>query len=334
MNLVRINIFWFRREDGLAIYHLRLKLVKRKATLSSVVAASAYRSGQPLYDDSQCRWYRYNKPDVVHTAILAPDNAAEWIFDRQRFWNIVQRAEVRVDAQLAREIELTLPYELDRAAQIELVHRYVRDMFISRGMAADIAIHEPMGANGKKQPHAHVLLTLRELDPTSSTGFSANKNRDWNEPEDIREAVARARKRFNNTGLDEDKAALKEVQAKRNVNVWRKAWADYGNQALADAGSAARIDHRTLKEQGIDRPPQPFFGLARHIERAYDYLKDRLTQWVAVKKRAELYADLEHYKRTDPVKLAEFVLRLGDMAEEIAGRFRRPPPDREVSHER
>ena len=329
----------------MAIYHLRLKVISRSlgraarpggATRRSAVAAAAYRSGERLFDSAQGKWFEFDKPDVIHTEILAPSNVAvpKWVYDRQTLWNMVERAEKRVDAQPAREVEITLPRELNRDQQIALVRSFVREEFVALGMVADIAIHRPLASDGREQPHAHVLLTMRRLDPGSETGFCLTKERDWNEREDIARAVAQARKRFNDTGLPEDKAALEAAEARRNVNLWRREWASDANRALADAGSTARIDHRTLAAQGIFRPPQPNLGLARHIENAYAYLKDRLTQWVAVRKRATLYAELQHYKRRDPVKLAEFVLRLADMAEDMTAQFRRTTPIPEVSHER
>lgn len=327
----------------MAIYHLRLKVVSRAlgraakpggATRHSVVAAAAYRSGERLYDDSQGRWFQFDKPDVIHTEIVAPHHAPAWVFDRQVLWNMVERAEKRVDAQLAREIEITLPRELSRDGQIDLVRRFVRDQFVREGMVADIGIHAPHASDGKEQPHAHVLLTMRYLDAGSITGFSATKEREWNERQDVAEAVNAARKRFNDTGLDEDREALEAAEAQRNVNVWRKAWADYANAALATAGSAARIDHRTLEKQGIFRAAEPYLGLARHVEKAYAYLKDRVTNWVAVKKRSALYQEAETYRLRDPVKVAEFLLRLTDMAEDFAAQFRKPTPIPEVDLER
>ena len=329
----------------MAIYHLRLKVLGRSlgraartggATRRSAVAAAAYRSGERLFDVSQGKWFEFDKPDVVHTEIMAPPGAPEWVFTRQTLWNVVERSEKRVDAQLCREVEVTLPRELTLEQHIALVRSFVRKRFVSQGMVADIGIHRPQASDGLEQPHAHVLLTMRRLDPTSETGFSAKKERDWNEREDIARTVADARKRFNNTGLPEHKEALEAAEALRNVNVWRAAWASDANASLAHAGSAARIDHRTLEKQGIFRTPQIYLGLAaRGIEKAYDYLKERLTQWVAIRSRAQLYEDVEHYKRRDPVKLAEFLLRLSDMAEEIAAGFRRPlPPIPEVPLDR
>lgn len=327
----------------MAIYHLRLKVISRSlgkaaraggATRRSVVAAAAYRSGERLYDSGQGKWFEFDKPDVIHTEILAPANAPGWVFDRQTLWNMVDRAEKRVDAQLAREVEITLPRELNKERQVELVRSFVRDHFVSKGMVADIGIHRPDASDGKEQPHAHVMLTLRRLDASSPTGFAATKERDWNERPEVFRAVAEARKRFNDTGLPEDKAALEAAEASRNVNVWRAEWAAYANRSLAAVGSAARIDHRTLEAQGIFRPPQRSLGIARHIEKAYAYVKDRVTQWVAVKKRAALYQEVESYKLRDPVKIAEFILRLSDMAEDFAAQFKRPQPIPEVPLDR
>lgn len=326
----------------MAIYHLRLKVLGRAlgraakpggATRRSAIAAASYRSGERLYDMAQGRWFEFDKPDVVHAEILAPAGAPSWVFDRQTLWNRVERSEKRVDAQLLREVEVTLPRELPRDDQMALVRRFVRERFVAKGMVADFAIHAPDASDGKEQPHAHVMLTMRRLDAGSETGFSPTKQRDWNEREDIARLVAEARKSFNN-GAPKAREVLDYVESLRNVNVWRAAWAAEANQALEQVGSAARIDHRTLEAQGIARPPQPNLGLARHIEKAYAYLKDRVTQWVAVKKRTALYEEAEHYKRRDPVKLADFMMRLGDMAEGFAASFRKPEPIPEVDLDR
>lgn len=288
-----------------------------------------------LYDDSQGRWFHFDKPDVVYTEILAPGtDAPAWVFDRQTLWNMVEKSEKRADAQLCREIELTLPRELSPDERVSLVREFVREQFVSKGMIADFAVHAPDAADGREQPHAHVLLTLRRLDPTTPTGFASTKDRDWNEPENIARLVAEARKKFNNTELPEDKAALDAAEALRNVNIWRREWAEHANAALATAGSAARIDHRTLEAQGIFRVPQISLGIARHIENAYGYLRDRVTQWVSIRARASLLKDAEHYQRRDPAKLADFVLRLHEMVESFAAQFKRDTPTPEADYER
>lgn len=324
----------------MAIYHLRLKVHSRAlgrdprpggATRRSAVAAAAYRSGEALYDIAQSKTFQYDKPDVVHKEIMAPPgmDVADWVFDRASLWNMVEKAEKRVDAQFAREIEITLPRELSHDQQVALVRSFVRDHFCRLGMVADIAIHRPKAVDGQDQPHAHVLLTLRHLDPTTTTGFSAKKERDWNETEAVAREVAEARKRYNNTGLDEDLERLEACEAKRNVNIWRAAWSKYANRALEEAGSDARIDHRTLEKQGIFRIPEIAIGIARHIEKVYDHIKTRITQWNAIRKRASLYQEVEIIRARDPVAMTDLVLHLNEMAEAFTAQFRRP--DRDVA---
>jgi hypothetical protein len=64
---------------------------------------------------------------------------------------------------------------------VELVRSFVKEQFVKRSMVADVALHCPKASDGKEQPHAHVMLTLRPLKPDGS-GFS-NKERDWNKHE-------------------------------------------------------------------------------------------------------------------------------------------------------
>lgn len=327
----------------MAIYHLRLKVHSRAlgrdprpggATRRSAVAAAAYRSGEALYDIAQGKTFQYEKPDVVHKEIMIPEGAqvGDWVFDRASLWNMVEKAEKRVDAQFAREIEITLPRELTHDQQVALVRSFVRDHFCRLGMVADIAIHRPKAVDGQDQPHAHVLLTLRRLDQTTVTGFSAKKERDWNETEAVAREVAEARKVYNNSGLDEDLERLEAAEAKRNVNIWRASWAEYANRVLEEAGSESRIDHRTLEKQGIFLLPEIALGIARHIEKIYDHIKTRITQWNAIRKRASLYRDVEVIRGRDPGQLAEFVLRLHDIADAFTAQYRHsehgmPPPD-------
>src|SRR3546814_14909342 len=89
--------------------------------------------------------------------------------------------------------------DLDRRA---LVEGYVREHFVSQGMIADVSLHRGHSADGQEQPHAHVMLTMRDL---TGEGFG-KKNRDWN--------------------------------AAERLEGWRAAWADNANRALERAGSS------------------------------------------------------------------------------------------------
>lgn len=180
----------------------------------SATGAAAYRSGERIHDERTGLSFDYRaRGGVEHVEILAPERSPEWVRDRAALWNAVERAETRKNSQVAREIRVALPAELDRDERIALVRDFCQRSFVDRGMVADIALHAPGREGDERNHHAHILLTTREID---ADGFTA-KNRDWN-------AVA----------VLED---------------WREAWAQDANAALEQAGHVLRIDHRTLEAQ-------------------------------------------------------------------------------------
>jgi hypothetical protein len=144
-----------------AIYHLRVKVHPRRSGVSAP-ARAAYRSGGVLIDKETGEAHDFTpKRGIEWTGILAPENAPPWVYDRQKLWNVVEASETRVNSRLAREVEITLPRELTPEQCKALVHAFVRKEFVSKGMVVNVAIHRPDASDGKKQPHAHVLLTTR-----------------------------------------------------------------------------------------------------------------------------------------------------------------------------
>src|SRR5215213_8491960 len=216
-----------------AIYHFSAKMIAR-SNGRSAVAAAAYRSASGLLDEREARPHDFRqKADVVHSEILLPDGAPEHWADRAVLWNAVEAAEKRKDAQLAREVEFALPREVRRKEGVALARAFVQRAFVARGMVADLNVHWPVDAHGEAQPHAHVMLTLRAA---GREGFG-RKVRAWN--------------------------GVAELQG------WREAWTATANECLAALGHAARIDHRSLKEQGLALEPQNKIGPAgaRRAER-------------------------------------------------------------------
>jgi len=208
----------------MAIYHFSAKVISR-ANGSSALAAAAYRSASRLHDERLDRHHDFsNKTGVVRSEVMLPDGAPEEWRDREKLWNAVEAAEVRKDAQLAREVEFALPRELDQAEGIRLAREFVEREFVKRGMVADLNVHWDIGADSAPKPHAHVMLTMREV---GEEGFGA-KVRDW-----------------NRTDL---------------LDHWREAWAEHVNQRLAELDIDARVDHRSLEAQGIDLEPQHKIG--------------------------------------------------------------------------
>jgi Ti-type conjugative transfer relaxase TraA len=210
----------------MAIYHFSAKIVSR-ANGSSALASAAYRSASRLHDQRLDRHHDFsNKAGVVHSEVMLPEDAPEHLADREKLWNAVEAAELRKDAQLSREVEFAIPRELTREQGVELAREFVRAEFVDRGMIGDLNVHWDVAADGEPKPHAHVMLTLRDVD---ENGFG-KKNRDW-----------------NRTDLLEE---------------WRERWAEHVNQRLAELDIDGRIDHRSLEAQGIDLEPQHKIGPA------------------------------------------------------------------------
>ncbi|WP_186402461.1 Ti-type conjugative transfer relaxase TraA [Sphingopyxis sp. P1IMeth2] len=235
----------------MAIYHFSAKVISRAAG-SSAVAAAAYRSADRLHDERLGRAHDFsNKTGVVHSEVLLPEGAPEEWRDREKLWNDVEAAEIRKDAQLAREIEFAIPREMTEGQGIELARDFVQTEFVTRGMIADLNVHWDIGADGLARPHAHVMLTMREIriGEDGAAEFGA-KVRDWNRTE--------------------------------LLTHWREAWADHVNERLAALDIDARIDHRSLEAQGIDLEPQHKIGPAASRMAAEGLEADRLAEHIEI----------------------------------------------------
>ena len=234
----------------MAIYHLCIKIISRGKGKSSV-AASAYRSGEKIKNEYDGVVHDFTrKGGIAHTEILLPQNAPKEFSDRGTLWNSVEKIEKSKNSQLAREIEVALPKELDREKQINLVRDYVKENFVKAGMCADIALHDKNDEN----PHAHILLTMRPL----------NEDKTWG---------AKSRKEYI---LDEngEKVKLKNGNYKtRKINTvdwneqdkaeeWRKTWADITNKYLEENSIQEKVDHRSYQRQGIEEIPTIHLGVS------------------------------------------------------------------------
>src|SRR3546814_8523221 len=140
----------------MAIYHFSAKVISR-ANGSSAVASAADRAAERLHDDRLGRDHDFaNKAGVVHSEILAPEGAPARLNDRATLWNEVEAGEKRKDAQLAREVEFSIPRELNQQQGIQLARDFVEKQFVERGMVADMNVHSDTGKAGQPKQPAHV----------------------------------------------------------------------------------------------------------------------------------------------------------------------------------
>jgi Ti-type conjugative transfer relaxase TraA len=281
-----------------AIYHFSAKVISR-ANGSSAVASAAYRSASELHDERLGRSHNFtDKTGVVHSEVMAPAGSPDRWQDREALWNEVEAGEVRKDAQLAREIEFSIPREMNQAQGVELARDFIQQEFVERGMVADLNVHWDVGPDGLAKPHAHVMLSMREVEPEGprAPGAFGKKVREW-----------------NSTELLSD---------------WRERWAGHVNERLAELGIDAQVDHRTLEAQGVALEPQHKIGPAgmrreergEDAERALDHreIARRNGEKIIAEPGVALDAITRQQSTFTDHDLARFVHRHTDDAEQFA----------------
>ena len=234
----------------MAIYHLCIKIISRSKG-KSAVAASAYRSGETIKNEYDGIVHDFTrKGGITHTEILLPQNAPQEFSDRGTLWNSVERIEKSKNSQLAREIEIALPKELDNEKQIELVQEYVKENFVKVGMCADIALHDKNDGN----PHAHILLTMRPLNEDKTWGAKSKKEYILdNNGEKIK---------LKNDNYKTKKIDTVDWNEQDKAEQWRKAWADIANKYLEENSIQEKVDHRSYQRQGIEQIPTIHLGVS------------------------------------------------------------------------
>ncbi|MCC8044311.1 MAG: MobA/MobL family protein [Clostridiales bacterium] len=235
----------------MAIYHCAMQVIGRSSNrrTNSAVAAAAYRSGSQIYDEWRGKNEDYRrKKEVVYSEIMLPDNAPEAFKDRATLWNSVELFETRKNAQLAREIEVSLPVELDLDEHIKIIHDYC-EPFRAAGMCVDFNIHQK-----PNNPHCHIMLTLRPLNehgqwmPKGKLVYDLDENGE--------------RIRLPSGKWKSHKEPTVDWSEQGKAEEWRAAWADVVNRHLEMNGFTERIDHRSNADRGIEEIPTIHMGPA------------------------------------------------------------------------
>ena len=219
----------------MAIYHFSVKNISR-AQGRSAVACAAYRSGEKLIDERQGKEQDYTKKTGVEfTKIYAPIGTNAELLDRGQLWNAVEKTERRKDANLAREFEIALPQELNKAEREKLVDELCNKIVERHNVIVDAAIHAPHTDSGsdERNYHAHIMFTGRHID-LETGDFAAKKNRDFN-----------------------------KENSSETVQKWREDFADMTNAHLMRAGHLfSSVDHRSYAAQGLDKEATAHEGSA------------------------------------------------------------------------
>ena len=194
----------------MALYHFSADQISRGDGQSSV-ASAAYRAGEKLTDEYYGQIHDYTrKGGVIMSEIILPEHAPERFADRETLWNEVEHVEKHPKAQLAYSFDFALQNELSMDENIRIAKEFIMENFVSRGMICDMAVHQPgKDPNDIPNPHVHVLVPMRPLNPDGTWGdkqhreyildengnrvkgpdgkdlFNAVKNTDWGDPETL-----------------------------------------------------------------------------------------------------------------------------------------------------
>ncbi|MBR3077506.1 MAG: MobA/MobL family protein [Oscillospiraceae bacterium] len=341
----------------MAIYHLEAKVVSRGAGRSAC-AASAYLSCSRIYNNYDGVQHDYTrKRELVAQQVFLPPNAPREWSDRETLWNAVEAAEKTKDSRLAREFVVALPVELDKVKWFRLLSGFIQTQFVSQGMCADMAIHDTDGHN----PHAHILLTVRPLNPDGTwqaktekeylcvkdgieKGFTAAEIKTaqaegWEKqyqykldrsgkkkayfPPSVAEAqgLERASKYPKSTKFGRQNPISERWNSEEQLCLWREAWAKYVNRFLEQAGLEERIDHRSFADQGRDEQPTIHEGVAARAMEKKGFVSDRCELNRQIKRDNALLKSL----KTAITKLTDSLKRsipaVADLLESIRARL-------------
>ncbi len=274
----------------MAIYHLSVKTISRSAGRSAT-AAAAYRAGVEILDTRTGEVHDYRrKGGVVHSELVLPLDAPDWARDRAALWNAAEVAEVRKNSTVAREFEIALPSELSGEARRALAVDFAKEIVGRHGCAVDVAIHEPGREGDSRNHHAHLLLTTRRL---GQDGFT-------------------------------DKTRELDQRQSGEVDYWRSRYAELQNERLMEAGLSVRVDHRSLKAQGVDREPTKHLGPSAtgYERRTGQASRRRLTHEAEITERLQLAKEAGELSRAG-AEVDQAILDLtGNLSDAIAERDR------------
>ncbi len=240
----------------MAIYHFRTSIIKASKGKCSV-AGAAYQAGISLYDDRLGETFSYKtKDEVVYSEVLLPENAPAHLQDRSALWNEVEKVQNKKNSRYARQFEFSLPIEWSEEERISYARDFIKKTFVDQGMVADWAYHDKPG-----NPHVHCMTTVRGFNKNGTWATMEKKayvlDENGNRIPEIDPKTGKQKIRIRK-GKYEEKIWKRETVQSNNWNKrttlikWRKDWADFANSYLTPENY---IDHRSYKDQGIDKIP-------------------------------------------------------------------------------
>ena len=161
------------------------------------------------------------------------------------FWQAADAYE-RANGTTYREMEIALPRELSPEQRVALVREFVRQE-IGERHAYQWAIHTPTAADGKEQPHVHLMFSERQVDGIERDPEQYFKRYNAKAPE-----KGGARKGYGPSAGQ----TLTKAERAAELKELRGRWEAMCNAHLERAGVEQRIDMRSHAERGTGLEPE------------------------------------------------------------------------------
>jgi hypothetical protein len=174
-------------------------------------------------------------------------NMPSWALpDPLAFWQAADQYE-RANGSTYREMEIALPRELSTEQRRELVEDFVQQELGGRH-AYCWAIHCPPAADGKEQPHLHLMFSERLIDGIDRGPEQYFKRHNPRAPE-----KGGCQKGFGPRAGQ----TLTKAERVAELKALRARWEAVCNAHLERAGARERIDMRCHAERGTGLEPEP-----------------------------------------------------------------------------
>ena len=282
---------------NMASYHCAVKVLSRSSGRSSV-QFSAYMSGEKQYDERLGQTFSHtSKEEVCYNTMIFADRVPEQMREQEKFWNSVEAAEKANNSQVSRTWEIALPHELTMEQNKAWIEDFARSLVEKDGMPAiQLAIHEKEG-----NWHAHIMAPTRDMD---EKGKWLAKEQKVYKLDEHGERIPKIDPKTGEQKVDSHnrKQWERETVERNNWNSkdllqeWRERTAHYQNRGLEMAHSEVRVDHRSLKEQGIDREPTIHEGYVARQMADRGLVSERVEYNKAVAEINAVRAEIERQK--------------------------------------
>lgn len=216
----------------MASFHHQIKSGKK----GTAAEHAAYNTRQGKYE---------KRGDLV---VTRHGNMPPWAKDDPFFfWKEGDKHE-RSNGSVYREYEIALPSELTTDQQLLLVDDLVRELVGQKPF--QLAVHAPQSSlEGEINTHLHLMFSDRM-------------------PDGIDRSPEQTFRRFNakhpeQGGRRKESGGKNRMEIRDEVIAIKRKSAELQNAALAKYGHAERVDHRSLKQQGIERKPERHLGQSR-----------------------------------------------------------------------